>query len=54
MSCGNTGMASGKEEEAAAVEGGMRLCRWQSVGEGTRRRQDDRGGGFLAVREWRQ
>lgn len=40
----------GTVEEAAAVEGGVRLCGWQRVAEGTRRRQDDRGGGgFLAV-----
>lgn len=32
----------------------MRLHWWQSMGEGTRRQQDDRGGGFLAMWEWRQ
>lgn len=53
VSCGNTGVASRKEEEAT-VEGGMRLHWWQSMGEGTRRQQDDRGGGFLAMWEWRQ
>lgn len=47
-------MASGKEEEEVAVEGGVRLCGWQRVGEGSRRRQDNRGGGFLAMQEWRQ
>lgn len=51
--CGNIGMAFRKEEEAA-VEGRTRFHVLQRVGEGAKRRQDDRGGGFLAMQEQRQ
>lgn len=46
-------MAFRKEEEAV-VEGRTRLPGLQRVGEGAKRRQDNRGGGFLAVQEQRQ
>lgn len=50
---GNTGMAFRKEEEAV-VEGRTRFPGLQRVGEDAKRRQDNRGGGFLAVQEQRQ
>lgn len=50
---GSTGVAFGKEE-GAAVEGRTRFGGVQRVGEGAKRRQDNRGGGFLAMQEWRQ
>lgn len=46
-------MAFRKEEEAV-VEGRTRLPGLQRVGEGAKRRQDNRGGGFLAMQEQRQ
>lgn len=50
---GNTGVAFGKEEKAA-VEGRTRFGGLQRVGEGAKRRQHNRGGGFLAMQEQRQ
>ncbi|RMC15233.1 hypothetical protein DUI87_07418 [Hirundo rustica rustica] len=51
--CGNTGVAFGKEEEAV-VEGRTRFGGLQRVGEGAKRRQDNRGGVFLAMQEQNQ
>lgn len=51
--CGNNGVAFGKEE-GAVVEGRTRFGGLQRVGEGAKKRQDNRGGGFLAMQEQRQ
>lgn len=48
--CGNTGVAFGKEEEAV-VEGRTRFSGFQRVGEGAKRRQDNRGGGRITEEE---